>query len=251
MEERHFRLDECHWILWGPDEPVDADLQDLCRRYFETTVSHWRLWVRGLTIPFEWQDEVIRAAITLKLCMFEETGAIVAALTTSIPEAPNTIRNWDYRYCWLRDSVFVIRALNRLSVTRTMEQYISFITDVIDVAREGVIQPVYGISRELGAHRDDCRGARRLSRHGTGAGRQRRLQPGAERRLWQHGAGRGPLFFDQRLLRKPANEELYEQLEFLGERAVEAFDQPDAGPWELRGTASVHTFSAIMCWAAL
>ena len=97
MEERHFRLDQQHWILWGPDEPIDADLQDLCRRYFETTMGHWRLWVRGLTIPFEWQEAVIRAAITLKLCMFEETGAIAAALTTSIPEAPNTIRNWDYR----------------------------------------------------------------------------------------------------------------------------------------------------------
>src|SRR3712207_9074041 len=63
-------------------------------------------WTRGLAIPLEWQKVVIRAAITLKLCQHEETGAIVAALTTSIPEAPNSGRNWDYRYCWIRDAYY-------------------------------------------------------------------------------------------------------------------------------------------------
>jgi GH15 family glucan-1,4-alpha-glucosidase len=250
MEERYFRLDEQHWILWGPDEPIDSDLEDLCRRYFETTISHWRLWVRGLTIPFEWQEAVIRAAITLKLCMFEETGAIAAALTTSIPEAPNTIRNWDYRYCWLRDSVFVIRALNRLSVTRTMEQYISFITDVIDIAREGVIQPVYGISREADLTEtiaESLAGYRGMGPVRVGNAAYEQVQNDVYGSMVLAAVH---LFFDQRLLRKPANEELYDQLEFLGKRAVEAFDKPDAGPWELRGTASVHTFSAMMCWAA-
>jgi GH15 family glucan-1,4-alpha-glucosidase len=250
MEERYFRLDEQHWILWGPDEPIDSDLPDLCRRYFETTVSHWRLWVRGLTIPFEWQQEVIRAAITLKLCMFEETGAIAAALTTSIPEAPNTIRNWDYRYCWLRDAVFVIRALNRLSVTRTLEQYISFITDVIDVAREGVIQPVYGISREADLTEtiaEGLAGYRGMGPVRVGNAAYQQVQNDVYGSMVLAAVH---LFFDQRLLRKPANEELYEQLEFLGKRAVDAFDKPDAGPWELRGTAAVHTFSAMMCWAA-
>jgi GH15 family glucan-1,4-alpha-glucosidase len=250
IEERYFRLDQQHWILWAPDEPVDADLEDLCRRYFETTMGHWRLWVRGLTIPFEWQQAVIRAAITLKLCMFEETGAIAAALTTSIPEAPNTVRNWDYRYCWLRDSVFVIRALNRLSVTRTMEQYISFITDVIDVAREGEIQPVYGISREADLTEtiaEALAGYRGMGPVRVGNAAYRQVQNDVYGSMVLAAIH---LFFDQRLLRKPANEELYDQLEFIGKRAVEAFDQPDAGPWELRGSASVHTFSAMMCWAA-
>lgn len=250
MEERYFRLDQQHWILWGPDEPVDADLEELCRRYFETTMGHWRLWVRGLTIPFEWQQAVIRAAITLKLCMFEETGAIAAALTTSIPEAPNTIRNWDYRYCWLRDAVFVIRALNRLSVTRTMEQYISFITDVIDVAQEGAIQPVYGISREADLTEtiaEALAGYRGMGPVRVGNAAYEQVQNDVYGSMVLAAVH---LFFDHRLLRKPANEELYDQLEFLGKRAVEAFDKPDAGPWELRGTASVHTFSSMMCWAA-
>ena len=81
-------------------------------------------------MPFEWQAAVIRAAITLKLCSFEETGAIVAAHTTSIPEAPNSARNWDYRFCWLRDAFFVVDALNRLGATQTMESYIHYITTI-------------------------------------------------------------------------------------------------------------------------
>jgi GH15 family glucan-1,4-alpha-glucosidase len=250
MEERYFRLDQQHWILWAPDEPVEADFEDLSRRYYEMTMANWRLWVRGLTIPFEWQEPVIRAAITLKLCMFEETGAIVAALTTSIPEAKNTIRNWDYRFCWLRDSVFVIRALNRLGVTRTMEQYIGFITDVIDNAQNGVIQPVYGISLE--ADLTETTAPALAGYRGMGPVR---VGNAAYYQVQNDVFGSMVLaavhvFFDQRLLRKPANEELYGQLEDLGKRAAEVYDQPDAGLWELRGTANVHTFSAMMCWAA-
>jgi GH15 family glucan-1,4-alpha-glucosidase len=189
-------------------------------------MAHWRLWVRGLSIPFEWQEAVIRAAITLKLCMFEETGAIAAALTTSIPEAPNTIRNWDYRYCWLRDAVFVIRALNRLGVTRTMEQYIGFITDVIDDAREGVIQPVYGISREADLTEtiaDSLAGYRGMGPVRVGNAAYSQVQNDVYGSMVLAAVH---LFFDQRLLRKPANEELYDQLEFLGQRAMAQFDQP-------------------------
>ena len=67
---------------------------------------------------------MIRAAITLKLCTFEDTGAILAAMTTSVPEAADSGRNWDYRYCWLRDAFFVVRALNGLSDVATMENYL-------------------------------------------------------------------------------------------------------------------------------
>ena len=99
-------------------------------------------------MPLEWQEAVIRAAITLKLCQYEETGAIVAAMTTSIPEAPNSGRNWDYRYCWLRDAFFVVRALNSLSEVGTMEDYLRWLYDVVRGADGGHIQPLYGIGLE-------------------------------------------------------------------------------------------------------
>src|SRR5678810_568218 len=91
---------------------------------------------------------VIAARITLKLCQFEETGAIVAAMTTSIPEAPNTQRNWDYRFCWLRDAFFVVRALNSLSEVGTMEDYLRWLNDVVRSARGGHVQPLSGIGLE-------------------------------------------------------------------------------------------------------
>ena len=90
----------------------------------------------------------MRAAITLKLCTFEETGAIVAAMTTSIPEAPGSGRNWDYRYCWLRDAFFVVRALNSLSEVDTMEHYLRYLANIVGQAPDGHLQPVYGIALE-------------------------------------------------------------------------------------------------------
>src|SRR5258708_19314668 len=88
------------------------------------------------------------------MCAYEPTGAIVAAMTTSIPEAPHSARNWDYRYCWERDAFFVLRALNSLSAVRTMENYFRWIMNIVDDALAGHIQPVYGIALESrSAHR--------------------------------------------------------------------------------------------------
>ena len=145
---------------------------------------------RRLAVPLEWQDAVIRAAITLKLCQYEETGAIVAAMTTSIPEAPDSGRNWDYRYCWLRDAFFVVRALNSLSEVGTMENYLHWLNNVV-ARRQGRPHPaaVRHRARADAAGVGD-RSRRRLPRHGPGA----RRQPGARafpaRRLWQHRARR-------------------------------------------------------------
>lgn len=113
-EELPFFLNDRIVLLLGPDESLQDDLRETANRFYHNTVEYWRDWVRHLAIPFEWQEAVIRAAIALKLNEFEDTGAIIAAMTTSIPEAPNTVRNWDYRYCWLRDAYFVLNTLNRL-----------------------------------------------------------------------------------------------------------------------------------------
>jgi GH15 family glucan-1,4-alpha-glucosidase len=250
LEERSFRLGDDLWFVLGPDEAVPEDVRDVGRNQLEATLDWWQTWVRGLSIPFEWQEAVIRSAITLKLCNYEETGAIVAALTTSIPEAPNTQRNWDYRYCWIRDSFFVIRVLNALGVTRTMEDYIRFITDIVDDAHDGGIQPVYSIARESNLEEvisADLTGYRGMGpvRFGNQAYVQKQNDVyGALVLACTH------VFFDKRLIRQSSNASLFEQLEAIGRRAEEVFDQPDAGPWELRNSAAIHTFSAIMSWAA-
>ncbi len=251
-EERIFTVERPMSFFFGTDEPLRSETDTTAREFLEKTIDFWRGWVRSLSIPFDWQDEVIRAAITLKLCNFEETGAIVAALTTSVPEAPGTQRNWDYRYCWLRDAYFVVQALNRLGTTRTMEDYLGFIADVVEDAEVGNIEdiaPLFGITRSADLEEriaPALAGYRGMGPVRVGNAAWTQVQNdvyGAVVLAATH------IFLDKRLIRA-GNDALFAHLEKLGARAVEVFDKPDAGPWELRTKASVHTFSSVMCWAA-
>ena len=130
-------------LVFGVDERFQDDLET-CREFCDRTIDYWMDWSRGLSISYDWQDEIIRAAITLKLSNFEETGGIIAAHTTSIPEAPGSGRTWDYRYCWLRDAYFVVKALNRIGATQTMEDFISFTLSIASNPNE-LMRPVYGV----------------------------------------------------------------------------------------------------------
>ncbi|MGI9492199.1 MAG: glycoside hydrolase family 15 protein, partial [Geminicoccaceae bacterium] len=148
LDETPFIL-ESEVVMWlGPDESLRGPVKETGREFLEQTIAYWRTLSMRLSVPFEWQDAVIRAAITLKLCTFEETGAIVAAMTTSIPEIDGEGRNWDYRYCWLRDAYFVVRTLNRLGYVETMEDFLAYISNIVGSAEDGYLQPVYGIGLE-------------------------------------------------------------------------------------------------------
>src|SRR5690606_15581116 len=120
----------------------------VARLFLEETQNYWCEWVRYLSLPVDFQEVAIRAAITLKLCSHEETGGIVAALTTSIPEYAATGRTWDYRFCWLRDSYFTVKALNLLGATRTMENYIDYVSNIAAGSRDGYLQPLFGLGLE-------------------------------------------------------------------------------------------------------
>jgi GH15 family glucan-1,4-alpha-glucosidase len=249
VDELPFVLQRPLAFLLGPDETLQGGVAETARRFHEETADYWRDWVRDLQIPFEWQGEIIRAALTLKLSAVDDTGALVAAATTSIPEAPASGRNWDYRYCWLRDAYFTINALNRLNATRTMERYLDYIINVAAGAPGARLQPVYRINGS--AQLDERDVATLPGYRGMGpvrVGNQAYLQVqndvyGSAVLAATHA------FFDQRLMRT-GNEALFGHLELLGERAVAVWNEPDAGLWELRGAGHVHTFSSVMCWAA-
>lgn len=250
MDETPFVLDGEHYLVLSTDEAVEEPIAQLCNRFLAETESYWLEWSRYLAIPFEWQDAVIRAAITLKLSAYEDTGAIIAAMTTSIPEAENTQRNWDYRFCWLRDSYFTVHALNRLGVTRTMEQYLQYLINlVVAVDEKGPLQPVFRINgttemtERIAEHMQGYRGMNPV-RFGNQAAEQ--IQHDV------YGAivlSATQMFFDERIRRR-GDEGLFRQLEKIGEMAIAYYDQPDAGLWELRENQYVHTFSSMMCWAA-
>jgi GH15 family glucan-1,4-alpha-glucosidase len=235
--------------LLGPDETLAGGIEETAREFEEQTSLYWLRWTRALAIPLQWQDAVIRSAITLKLCQYEETGAIVAAMTTSIPEAPGSQRNWDYRYCWLRDAFFVVRALNSLAELSTMEDYLRWLHDVVRAAADGHVQPLYGIGLE--PHLPERTVPSLAGYRGMGPVR---VGNQAHEHV-QHDVygnvvlGAAQAFHDQRLLRRVDVSD-FAAFERMGERAWELHEQPDAGMWELRTRAHVHTSSALMCWAA-
>jgi Glycosyl hydrolases family 15/Trehalase-like, N-terminal len=248
LEERAFMLDHTVALVLGPDETLPDGPGAVARHFFGETKHYWEGWVHGLSIPFEWQDAVIRAAITLKLCTFEDTGAVIAGVTTSIPEAPGSGRNWDYRYCWLRDAYFVVHALNRLGATTTMEQYLRYVINVAMEA-EGRLQPVYGISGE-------ARLPERVVPTLPGYRGMGPVRVGNEAYEQSQNDVYGSViaaamqsFFDQRIVMR-GDLATFQRFEQLGERAVQLFNTPDAGLWEYRGRQRVHTFSSAMCWTA-
>jgi GH15 family glucan-1,4-alpha-glucosidase len=249
FSETCFVVDRPMNFILGPDETLLSGIEDTARGFEQETASYWRSWTRALAVPFEWQDAVIRAAITLKLSLFEDTGAIIAAMTTSIPEAPNSGRNWDYRYCWLRDAFFVVRALNSLSEVATMEEYLRWLNNIVVRSAGGHIQPLYGIGLE-----DKLPEA--IFNHLPGYRGQGPVRVGNQaQEHFQHDVygnivlGASQAFHDHRLFRRAGKAE-FVYLEAVGEQAFAIYDKPDAGMWELRTRSRIHTSSALMSWAA-
>ncbi|HEV7226840.1 glycoside hydrolase family 15 protein [Brevundimonas sp.] len=249
LNERTFRLEKPLAFFFGPDEGYDQDVGPGVQAALDRTIGYWREWVRKLYLPLDWQEAVIRAAITLKLCAYEETGAIVAALTTSVPEFPESGRNWDYRYCWIRDAYYVVRALNRLGAVDILENYLGYLRNLVDDSGGGHVQPVYGVGLEAEIDErivESVEGYRGMKPVRVGNQAREHLQHDV------YGQIVLPLvqsFYDQRLIR-PGTIEDFRALEKVGDRAFEMHDQVDAGLWEFRTIARVHTYSSVMCWAA-
>jgi len=249
MTDTEFVADRPMCFVFGPDEPLSDAVDALARDWEERTVNNWRNWARRLSIPPEWQDAVIRAAITLKMCVYEETGGIVAALTSSIPEHEGSSRNWDYRFCWLRDAYFTVTALNRLSAVGTLELYLRFLRNVVAQTQGGHIRPVYGVGLESELTErliPDLPGYQGFGPVRAGNQAAEHVQHDVYGHVILGGA---QAFFDHRL-HAPAGLDAFSQFEQVGERAYAVHETPDAGIWEYRTRAEVHVSSALMCWAA-
>jgi GH15 family glucan-1,4-alpha-glucosidase len=247
-QETTFPLTRPITLVFGPDEPFQSALDSTAREFEERTRDYWCGWVRSLAVPYEWQSAVTRAAVTLKLCSFEETGGIVAAHTTSLPEAPGSGRNWDYRYCWLRDAYFVVQALNRLGATETMEAYINYILTVA-ADPDKPLKPVHSIvpgdplTEEIAPDLAGFQGNAPV-RVGNLAEIQTQHDVYGSTIL-----AATQMFVDERLPRM-GDAALFHALEPLGERALKLALTPDAGIWEYRERERIHTHSAALCWAA-
>jgi GH15 family glucan-1,4-alpha-glucosidase len=233
-------------LAWGNagDAPVTLTrvLQEL-----EATIAGWRAWAKSCALPSFASSWVLRSALCLKLHAYHDTGAIIAAATTSIPEAMGTERTWDYRYCWLRDSAFVVEALRRIGQLNEGEQLIRYLRDVVAGGR---LQPLYGIG-----------GERELEEvplpHLAGFGGNGHVRIGNAAYLQsQHDVMGELVLCFETLLRDPRivhedPDALLPLIEDLVEQAIRAAPIPDTGIWEFRTRLRPYTFSRAMCWAAM
>jgi len=242
---------ETLYFVLMPDESLKEPLSDLSQNYLEKTLDYWLEFSRILSIPFEWQEQVIRSVITLKMCSFEETGAMIASITTSIPISCNE-QGYDLRFCWLRDSANIIHTLNKLGSTKTMEDFLKYISNIVADSQGsgGSLQPVYGISLEKTIYEKEMHrlaGYRGLGPVRVGTRDYKLVQNDVYGHVILATA---QMFFDHRL-KNMGDKALFERLEGLGAQAVKLFDQPDAGPLGLVTDAlAVYTFSSVMCWVA-
>jgi len=239
---------KCFVLSWG--SPVEEPLPALCDRFLKETVAYWQRWVKQCDIPPLYQDEVIRSALALKLHCFEDTGAIVAATTTSIPESPGSGRTWDYRYCWLRDAYYTLNAFRLLGQFEEREQFLHFLLNVASAAPDLNLPPLYRVdgSNDLDEQiLPNWPGFQNEGpvRIGNQAASHRQNDVFGEMIL-----ALSPLFLDARF-KGAVTPSAVRLVSDLAEKAAAVAGQPDAGIWEFRSERKPQTFTALMCWAGL
>jgi GH15 family glucan-1,4-alpha-glucosidase len=247
FDEQYFILNEPKHLVMTYGEPLEAPLESTADRFLAETTRYWRLWIKHSSIATFYQPVVIRSALALKIHQYEDTGAIIAASTTSLPESNGSGRNWDYRYCWLRDTFYVITALNHIGHFEEMERYFGYVTD-ISFSEDFRYQPLYGIT-----------GQKQLTEiildhlEGFEGNQPVRIGNQAYEHIQNDIYGQVlismlPLYTDHRFIfteRKDSDK----WIEYLLHKIELTIDEKDAGIWEFRNMANIHCYSNLFQWA--
>jgi GH15 family glucan-1,4-alpha-glucosidase len=239
------RIDRPTFFSLSSGKPPSISSSPDAETTLEETIRGWRAWAKTTALPSFAPESVLRSALCLKLHAFNDTGAIIAAATTSLPEALGSGRNWDYRFCWLRDAAFVVEALRRLSHLSEGEAFVRFLRDMAD---SGPLQPIYGITGKRELHEEivpTLRGYDGVGpvRIGNAAYVQRQHDVDGEMVLCLE-----TILTDPRIVWEDPS--LAPLLERLVEEAIASYDVVDTGLWEYRTLPKHYTFSKAMCWVA-
>jgi GH15 family glucan-1,4-alpha-glucosidase len=233
-------------LSWAEDLASPTNVADAEAR-MAMTIRYWRRWLERARIPdHRWREPIQRSALAIKGLTYMPTGATVAALTTSLPETPGGERNWDYRFCWMRDTTFTLQALHYLNLDWEADEFIQFVADA-EPNDDGAMQIMYGIDgrRDLTEstldHLSGYAGARPV-RIGNGA-------------FSQHQNDVFGAVLDSILLHTRRSERLPRRLwpivSSQAECATKVWQNPDQGIWEARGAPQHYVSSKLMCWVAL
>ena len=233
-------------LAWSEEARVPTTVEEAAGQ-LEATTRFWRDWLARAAIPdHELGPLIQRSALTIKGLTYMPTGATIAALTTSLPETPAGERNWDYRYTWIRDSTFLLRALHYLLLDWEADEFMQFIAD-LDRNDDGGLQIMYGIDG-----RRDLTESVREDLSGYAGARPVRIGNGAfdQRQNDVYGAALDSvLLHSLRSRRIPRR--LWPLVQAQAECAKAVWRQPDQGIWEARGKPRHYVSSKLMCWVAL
>jgi GH15 family glucan-1,4-alpha-glucosidase len=247
LGRREFVLNRPLFFVFCSGRRAEVPNQASVEHDLNLTVAGWRAWAKTCTLPTFAADEVLRSALCLKMHAFHDTGAVIAAATTSVPEAMGTSRTWDYRYCWLRDAAFVIEALRRLGHLDEGELFIRYVRDV---AEAGPLQPLYGIDGERDLEE-------KFLPHLAGFGGNGHVRVGNAAALQRQNDLMGEvivcletLLTDPRLIHDDP-QGFFPLVRHLVEQSIAAAPTDDTGIWEFRSVLRPYTFSRAMCWVAI
>lgn len=247
LEDQYFILKDTLYLFLTFGEPLEGPIQTTADRFLNQTISYWRTWVKRSSIGDFYQEQVIRSALALKIHQYEDTGAIIAASTTSLPEFPGSGRNWDYRFCWLRDTYYVINALHHIGHFEETEKYFDYITDIS--FEEGLrYQPLYSISRQKNL-------VEKIADHLEGylGNGPVRIGNQAYEHIQNDIYGQAlisllPLYTDHRFVFSERKDSA-SLVEVALRRIEHTIDEVDAGIWEFRNSAYLHCYSNLFQWA--
>lgn len=241
-----FLLTETKYLAFTYGDPFEQPLEETCESYLQKTIDYWRTWVQRCTIPDIYQKEVIRSALVLKLHQYEDTGAIIASGSTSLPEAPGSGRNWDYRFFWARDSYYTLNALNSIGHFEELDRYSHYIQNVASTSLNGM-QPLYAISGETETME------RELDLQGYLGNKPVRVGNAAFLQVQNDVYGQVllsllPLFIDSRIIhsKRLESRELVRMILGFIEKTIQT---PDAGLWEFRNMQNRHCYTYLFHWA--
>lgn len=246
MTEKPFVLNQTQYLVFSYGAPLEAPLAETAETFLTKTQQYWLDYVKSTSIPSIYQDEVIRSTLVLKLHQYEDTGAVIAAGTTSLPEFHGSKRTWDYRFCWMRDTYYILNAFNNIGHFEELEKYFHFVQNVI-MNEKHAIKPLYTILGER------VPTERILDLFGYEGNKPVRVGNNATLQIQNDVYGQVlvcilPLFIDKRLDYLDKKNSLY-ITNWLLERIDEFIDTPDAGLWEFGETSQFHCYTYLFHWA--
>jgi GH15 family glucan-1,4-alpha-glucosidase len=237
-------------LSWGP-APLPPESAEDCEARLQRTIDFWRRWLEGGSFPdHPWRDYLQRSALVLKGLTYGPTGALIAALTTSLPETPGGERNWDYRYTWIRDATFTLWALHTLGFDYEATDFMGWMADIY---RENTLEGDYGLQIMYGIGGEKDLTERTLD-HLNGYENAKPVRVGnaaySQRQNDVYGALLDSVYIHAKV-QDHLPHELWEALCRQVEAAITAWPEPDQGIWEARGDPKHYVSSKLMCWVAV